>query len=682
MSAPGTAHRAASPPEPPLPQFPTSEGSAAVDPERLAALLDQACSRSDDGFDLKGCCLHIAALARGISGCPIAVVSLIADPGAAAGSRVSRVCVGLGDEDGPGDEVGPGDPAVSEALMRLAAQPILQRQPLVVADTLADSRLQGHPLVEGAPHLRFLASFPLIAPEGRLLGHVSAFDQQPRALRDPHITSLVPLVTLLVQQLEQRRLRRLLAETEATDSLLHPPRPDLLSREQITQMLEAIFQLDLAQGFAVLRCEVKDHDRLCATLGSRLAFEVLEVVGRRLLRALPDDASVARFTDAEFLVVLPHLGRDAVVAGIARRLIDLLAEEIQIEDHAIPVTVAIGIVIVESDHASAAAVLADAAIARRMASRSLVSQFCLLDARIRRTVRADYALEASFRDALRLRDLVPFFQPIVELASGEPIGFEALARWPASGGAVSQPGTFLPMAQRSGLTGEMDLLIIRKALDALPVLAASARKGAMVLSLNLSAQLLADGLLRAQLLELIGTRVLPAGWRLQVEIIEEALQDISPDFDDFLSRISALEVGIAIDDFGTGYSSLSRLNTLPIQMFKIDRSFVQHIDQSLTPSNQLLRTIHSLAIDLGLSTTAEGVETEAQRRWLLENGCFYAQGYLFARPMPLGEAIAWMRRDRPDPAHPDAPAVPAPTADGASLGSRLRAAFQSLRKGS
>ncbi|MFM7362304.1 MAG: EAL domain-containing protein [Cyanobium sp.] len=652
-----------------------------METERLADLLDQGCCRADGGFELEGCCRHIAALACRISGCPIAVVSLIDDPGA-AGSRVSRVCVGLGEEESPGDAAGPGDAAATEALMRLAAQPILQRQPLVVADTLADPHLRAHPLVEGEPHLRFLASFPLIAPEGRMLGHVSVFDQQPRALRDPRITSLGQLVALLVQQLEQRRLRRLLAETETADSLLHPARPDLLSREQITQMLEAIFQLDLAQGFALLRCEVKDHDRLCATLGSGLAFEVLEEVGRRLLRALPEDASVARFTDAEFLVVLPHVGRDAVVAGIARRLIDLLAEEIQIEDHAIPVTVAIGIVIVESEHASAASVLADAAIARRMASRSLVSEFCFLDDQIRRTVRADYALEASFRDALRLRDLVPFFQPIVELASGEPIGFEALARWPASGGAITQPGTFLPTAQRSGLTGEMDLLIIRKALDALPVLAASGRERPMVLSLNLSAQLLADGLLRSQLVELIGTRILPTGWRLQVEIIEEALQDISPDFDDFLSRISALEVGIAIDDFGTGYSSLSRLNTLPIQMFKIDRSFVQHIDQSLTPSNQLLRTIHALAIDLGLSTTAEGVETEAQRRWLLDNGCFYAQGYLFARPMPLGEAIAWMRRDRPEEVHPDARAGAAPASGGASLGSRLRAAFRSLRKGS
>ena len=91
------------------------------------------------------------------------------------------------------------------------------------------------------------------------------------------------------------------------------------------------------------------------------------------------------------------------------------------------------------------------------------------------------------------------------------------------------------------------------------------------------------------------------------------------------------------------YSSLSRLNALPIQMFKIDRSFVQQISHALTPSDQLLRTLNTLAIDLGLGTTAEGVENEAQRQWLLAHGFLYAQGFHFARPMALGESIAWLR---------------------------------------
>ncbi|MEB3254825.1 MAG: sensor domain-containing phosphodiesterase [Synechococcaceae cyanobacterium] len=612
------------------------------DNAQLALLLESGCWQSEDpDRDLIGCCGHIAALVRSLSGSAIGVVSLLDDP--SHGDGVVRACNGLPE---PKRTVA-GEGALSadpDELLRLSAQSILQRQPLLVGDTLTDLRLRHHPLVQGPPHVRFLLSHPLIAPDGSVLGVLGCFDPEPRLLPDPALAPLGRLAALVVRLLERRRLRRLLADTDrALSTSAQPTAPQLLQREQITQMLESGFRLGLHSGYAVLRCELKDHDRLCATHGSQLGALVLEEITRRFLRVLPLGASAARFTDAEFLVVLPHGSREAVAAGTARRLIDQLSEEIHTHDLSIPVTIAIGIVMVQAHHASAGSVLADAAIARRMASRSLLSQFCFLDAKNRRLVRDDYALEASFRDALRLRDLVPFFQPIIDLASGEPVGFEALARWPGSDGGIAQPGTFLPMAQRSGLTGEMDLQIIRKALDAMPALGAAAQGRSLVMSLNLSAQLLSNSLLRGQLLELLGSRCQTPLWRLQVEIVEEALQDISPDFDSFLSRISSFGVGIAIDDFGTGYSSLSRLNALPIQMFKIDRCFVQQIDHAFTPSDQLLRTINKLAVDLGLGTTAEGVENDEQRAWLLANGILYAQGFHFAPPMPLDEAIAWLQ---------------------------------------
>jgi predicted signal transduction protein with EAL and GGDEF domain len=645
----------------------------------LEELLEAGCCESDQpAKDLRACCEHIASLVRNISGSAIAIVCLLDAPHSDHG--VVSACVGLRARAEVGEDSGRAD------LYRLSAQSILQRQPLLVADTLRDIRLRHHGAVQGPPQVRFLLSYPLIAPDGRVLGYLSCLDPEPRLLPDPRLASLGQLASLVVRRIERRRLRRLLAENDrGSDPPQAPPLPELLSREQIHQMLETSFRLGLNSGFAVLRCEVKDHDRLGATHGSQLAGQVLDEVTRRLLHALPAEASAARFTDAEFLVLLPHVHREAVAAGTARRLIDLLSEEIHTHDHAIPITIAIGIVMIQPHHHNAGSVLSDAAIARRIASRSLISQFCFLDAQSRRSVRDDYTLEASFRDALRLSDLVPFFQPILDLASGQAIGFEALARWPGSIRGASQPGEFLPTAQRSGLTGEMDLQIIRKALDALPALGASSQGRAMVMSLNLSAQLLGNSALRSQLLELLGTRTLPLGWRLQVEIIEEGLQDISDDFDGFLKRLSSVGVDIAIDDFGTGYSSLSRLNVLPIQMFKIDRSFVHNIDHEFTPSNQLLRTINALAHDLGLATTAEGVETESQREWLLANGFPYGQGFLFAPPMPLGEAIAWLRRS-PPPARPaKAPPPPSPARFSLPflpLRHRLRAALRVLIQGS
>ncbi len=643
----------------------------------LEELLESGCCESDDpARGLNGCCEHIAALIRKLTGSAIAVVCLLDIPDSDRG--ILRACVGLPDNGEAGEE------ARRSSLFQLSAQSILQRQPLLVADAQSDLRLRHHSAVQDAPQVRFLLSQPLITPDGRVLGYLSCLDPEVRILPDPCLGSLARLAALVVRRLERRRLQRQFAEADhCCDPPQAPPLPALLSREQIIQMLESSFRLGLNNGYAVLRCEVKDHDRLGATHGSQVANLVLDEIARKLLQALPAEASAARFTDAEFLVLLPHVHRDAVAAGTARRLIDLLCEDIHTHEHAIPITIAIGIVMVQPHHHSAAAVIADAAIARRIASRSLISQFCFLDDQSRRSVSDDYTLEASLRDALRLSDLIPFFQPILDLATGQALGFEALARWPGTGRGVTQPGQFLPTAQRSGLTGELDLQIIRKSLDALPALGASSQGRAMVMSLNLSAQLLGSALLRTQLLELLSTRSLPLGWRLQVEIVEEGLQDVSPDFEGFLKRLACLGVDIAIDDFGTGYSSLSRLNALPIQMFKIDRSFVQNINHELTPSNQLLRTINALANDLGLATTAEGVENEAQREWLLANGFPYGQGFLFAPPMPLGEAIAWMRHSRQPSRPAKAPAAPA---EGWSqtlrpLGRRIRGAIRSLRDG-
>ncbi len=666
-------------------KIPSSSPDGSADPALLSAdstlleeLLESGCCESDHpAKDLRACCEHIASLVRNLSGSTFGIVCLLDTPHPDHG--VVSACVGF-----PGQSPTAEEPERA-GLFRLAAQSILQRQPLLVGDALSDIRLRHHAAVQGPPHVRFLLSFPLISPGGRVLGYLSCLDQEPRILPDSRLANLEQLASLVVRRIERRRLLRLLAETDHRPALPQaPPLPELLSREQIHQMLESSFRLGLNTGYAVLRCEVKDHDRLGATYGSQLAAQVLEELTRRVLQALPPGASAARFTDAEFLVVLPHVHREAIAAGTARRLIDLLSEEIHTQDHAIPITIAIGIVMIQPHHHSAGSVLSDAAIARRIASRSLISQFCFLDAQSRRSVRDDYTLETSFRDALRLSDLVPFFQPILNLATGQPIGFEALARWPGVGRGVTQPGEFLPTAQRSGLTGEMDLQIIRKSLDALPALGASSQGRAMVMSLNLSAQLLGSSLLRGQLLELLSTRSLPLGWRLQVEIIEEGLQDVSSDFDGFLKRLSSVGVDIAIDDFGTGYSSLSRLNALPIQMFKIDRSFVHNIDHELTPSNQLLRTINALALDLGLATTAEGVETESQRQWLLANGFPYGQGFLFAPPMPLGEAIAWLRRS-PQPS-PSAEARATPRdrltpSISARLARRLRGALRALLKG-
>jgi EAL domain-containing protein (putative c-di-GMP-specific phosphodiesterase class I) len=132
---------------------------------------------------------------------------------------------------------------------------------------------------------------------------------------------------------------------------------------------------------------------------------------------------------------------------------------------------------------------------------------------------------------------------------------------------------------------------------------------------------------------------MPLGWKLQVELLEDAFQDTSEAFDQFLAALVERQVSIAIDDFGTGYSSLARLLSLPIQSVKIDRAFVRRLDESGESPRTLLRTMLTMLTDLGMSVTAEGVETQAQSEWLLAHGVTRAQGFLYHHPLPIDQAI-------------------------------------------
>jgi EAL domain-containing protein (putative c-di-GMP-specific phosphodiesterase class I) len=289
------------------------------------------------------------------------------------------------------------------------------------------------------------------------------------------------------------------------------------------------------------------------------------------------------------------------------------------------------------------AILADTSMAVNMARRSSGSAFRFIDGETRVAARETYRLESAFREAVAGKLLEPYLQPIVDAATGQPLGFESLARWNHEGTLLA-PASFLGLSTDSGLTGELDLLIAEKSLAALPLLAQPIPRRPMTMSVNLSGILLEDGELRHRLLALIDDNPRPPGWTLQVELVEDCFRDTSEAFDRFLNDLVARDVRIAIDDFGTGYSSLARLISLPIQGVKVDRVFVSRIEDSEESPRTLLRTMLSMLADLGLAVTAEGVEQPSQRDWLLQNGVTRAQGYLYSRPLPISAAIESLQR--------------------------------------
>ena len=618
------------------PAIPADEHARLLELYSLGVLDTGAEARFDD----------ISELARRIAGTEIGIVSLVD-----ANRQWFKSCVGapLAQQETP-------------RRISFCGHTILQRDPLIVDDCLEDPRFTGNPLVSGDPHIRFYAGFPLITARGFVVGSLCVISREPHQLDQQQIDSLTRLALLTVRQLEAlpaaarppgRRQGQEPEHLGEASSQRLTSLERLISRDQMVQMLDLLFRMDVGSPFAVMRCRFRDYERINATLGGRVAEEFINEAARRMFAALPRAATIARFADAELVVLLPFQQDQPAVERLADRLIAFSGQPYRNGSHALSMGVAIGLSLCRQNDQNAEAILADTSMALRMASRRTASACCLIDADARVAAQQIYRLESDFRDAVAGKVLVPYLQPVVDLASSETVGFEALARWPHNS-EVLQPSHFLPLALETGLTGELDLLILEKALAALPLLAQPIPRREMTMSANLSGTLLEDPQLRERLLNLIDETPIPPGWTLQVELLEDIFQYKDAAFDVFLEALVQRGVRIALDDFGTGYSSLARLISLPIQVVKVDQTFVTRLSGQQDSPRTLLRTMLTMLQDLGMATIAEGVDCGAQRDWLLQNGVAKAQGYLFSPPVPVAEAIEQLQQQEFRP-----PALPA-----------------------
>ncbi len=574
----------------------------------------------------------ITYLVQDIAGTKIGIISLVDE-----NRQWFKSCVGLDDA-----------PKETPRNISFCSHTIVHRKPLIINDTLKDERFAGNPLVQGDPHIRFYAGFPLIAANGMVLGSLCAIDQVPRSLTARQVTSLERLARQVVSQMELRREAQLLGsaeqalqDQETTRQSLGSPQllrdaNLLMNREQLLQMLSLMLKLDHPPCFALARCKFKDYSRISATLGLAMADVLIKTGLERLRNCLPTQASMARYSDNEVVIVLPHLADEGSIAAIAESCGASLEPPVKLNDRDLQLNMSMGIAIFKNNYSDADTLLSDAQIAQRIAitDRSKNSTYNFIDLPSRLKVQQHYQIETDLRRTIRRNEITPYLQPIVDLATGHPLGLECLMRWRTDTSEVLLPDRFLPIAHLAGLSGELDLQIIDKAIQASHDLTAAAGRP-LQLSVNLSALLLENQALRDRLLQLIRAKPLPKGWHLQVEIVEDYLQDTNSDLGTFLNTLRRAGVSIAIDDFGTGHSSLSRLHNYPVRTVKVDSSFVKRIDEPDHPSNQLLKTIQVLCADLNLTTTAEGVETEAQRSWLLQNGYRQGQGFLFSHPMSV-----------------------------------------------
>jgi diguanylate cyclase (GGDEF)-like protein len=382
----------------------------------------------------------------------------------------------------------------------------------------------------------------------------------------------------------------------------------------------------------VLLLNVDRFEVINDNLGPLVGQHALELIRRRIQTCLRRSDMLARLRGDEFGLLLGRRTRMVEATILAERIADALRAPLSIGGHQLTLTVSIGIASGEGE-TSPVQVLRNADIAMCQAKAAGRARYSVFDPHMRHRAWERMRLETDLRRALVDDEFVVHYQPIVDLASSEPVGHEALVRWQHHKRGLVPPSEFIPVAEDNGLIVPIGRLVL---INACAQAAGWRRTGAqpLAVSVNLSArQLERSEELIGSVREALATSQLDPGL-LKLEITESAvMRDPEPAIATLWS-LKGLGVKLAVDDFGTGYSSMAYLKRFPIDTLKIDRSFIDGIAHLLEDRAIVGATI-AFARALGMTVVAEGVESDEQAAVLRDLGCDLGQGYLWGKPAPM-----------------------------------------------
>jgi diguanylate cyclase (GGDEF)-like protein len=371
-----------------------------------------------------------------------------------------------------------------------------------------------------------------------------------------------------------------------------------------------------------------DRFKIVNDLHGHAAGDALLVrVANEISDILPPGSLASRLGDDEFACGFVFDPREPSTAQrVAERLVNRLAQTIEIDGHAVHISASIGIARSDVERGSIDALMRAADIAMYAAKDGGRNRFAWFDPAMARALHARNELENGLRSAIPAGHIVPYFEQQIDLATGRLRGFEVLARWEHPVHGTIQPDRFIPIAEQTGMIADLSTSVMRQAF-----LAARDWDPALTLSVNISPWQLRDAWLPQKIIKLLLETGFPAH-RLEIEITESALFENLSLAQSIVGSLKNQGIRIALDDFGTGYSSLAHLRALPFDRIKIDKSFVQAIADN-ADSAAIVGAIASLGASLNLPVTAEGIEDAEIEARLRTIGCARGQGYLYGRPM-------------------------------------------------
>jgi len=393
--------------------------------------------------------------------------------------------------------------------------------------------------------------------------------------------------------------------------------------------------------FAILFLDLDRFKVVNDSLGHHAGDLLLKQVAEGLIKIVRTKDTLARLGGDEFVILIEDLVQEEEAYEVAQRITEFLATPFSIENQPVFIGTSIGVLFNDSRYESAENMLRDADIAMYHAKDMGKGRYEVFDASMHKKAQNALTLEADIREAIDKNEFIPYFQPIVKLSDSTIVGFEALARWKSSKRGFVMPNDFIPLAEETNLVPAIDFQILEKSCYLLKAWQQKYNRDDLYVSCNLYCSHFFDSNLPNEITRII-EKVGLKPHHLRVELTERALLEHA---DVVLANMKALKViggKILLDDFGTGYSSLSYLHRFPIDVLKIDRSFINNVHKH-DNHQAIIRTIVDLASNLQMATVGEGIENILDAKILIQKGCIYGQGFYFYKPLPANEVDQYLK---------------------------------------
>jgi diguanylate cyclase (GGDEF)-like protein/PAS domain S-box-containing protein len=428
-----------------------------------------------------------------------------------------------------------------------------------------------------------------------------------------------------------------LQELAYTDPLSGLPNR-LYALKRLDEALEGLSEE--SGSLAIFLLDLDDFKILNDSWGHAVGDMVLMEVGRRLSSVLTPSEMVGRLGGDEFIIMSDVNGTKEEYALLAQKLIDTFTSPFRIAGSETYLGVSVGLALFPGDGRTAGQLVRCADLAMYQAKSSGKNIYRFHSPELTLNAQRRVEIESELRQALDCGEIIPFFQPIIDLGSGLIIGAEALARWLKPDGRLVSPADFIPVAEQTSLIVEIDLSILSQACRQVREWAENGL-GSLRISCNVSARHFQRGNLPREVQNILEASKLPS-MQLTLEVTETVYMENMDQVRSTLEAIDRMGIARALDDFGTGYSSLSYIHTLSFDILKIDRSFVKDLPEQSALA--LVRAILGIATSLDITPLAEGIETQEQLLLLKALGCKLGQGYLFSPPVPAEQFAELLKK--------------------------------------